>query len=180
MPFFPRHTVEWRVHEPAAVRRMSLSLVAMAVLAGVLVRLYRWVLLAYAPSSIWSLLAGIGGGALIVLGLATAHLGNYPVRHWLWRAPLFALVAASAEMATSAALIALGRERLGSDLMHWHDWREDLIRNIALRFAVLCAFAFVLGGVVQIVRRVLLKREHRDHTVQAMHHEHVRQTEAGG
>jgi hypothetical protein len=37
--FFPRHTVEWRLEELPLLRRIALSLGAIAVLTGVLVRL---------------------------------------------------------------------------------------------------------------------------------------------
>ena len=39
--FFPRNTVEWRLEEPAAFRRLSLSLVEMALLAGIVLRVLR-------------------------------------------------------------------------------------------------------------------------------------------
>jgi hypothetical protein len=39
--FFPRHSVEWRLEEPQAFRRLSLSLVEMALLAGVILLLLR-------------------------------------------------------------------------------------------------------------------------------------------
>ena len=176
MPFFPRETIEWRAHEPDLLRRLSLSLVAMAVLTGVLVRLYRLTMLAYAPlDNLWVLLAAIGGGVVILLGLATIHLGNYPVSHWLWRAPLFAFVEALAAMAVSAALIAAGVERAGTAAMHWHDWRADLVFTVRLHTVVVVSFALVLGGVVQLVRRALIKREHREHTLETITEEHARQ-----
>ena len=181
VPFFPRETIEWRLHEPAVLRRLSLSLPAMAVLAGVLIRSYRLAVLTYAPiDNLWVLLAAIGGGLPILLGLATAHLGNYPVRHWLWRAPAFGVIAGAAAMAASAAFIAAGVERVGTEPMHWHDWRSDLLATVLRHTVVVCAFALLLAIVVQTVRRLLLKRDHRDHTVAAVHDERVRHQGAGG
>jgi hypothetical protein len=177
-PFFPRDTVEWHLHEPDVLRRFSLSLVGMAILTGVLVRVYRLTMLAYAPlDRLWVLLAAIGGGVILLLGLVTIHLGNYPVRHWLWRAPAFAILESLAAMGVSAALIAAGVERIGTAPMHWHDWRADLVSTVVLHTAVVLVFALVLGGVVQLVRRALLKHEHREHTLEAIHEEHVKQTE---
>ena len=174
--FFPRETVEWHVHEPDLLRRLSLSLVPMAILTGVLVRVYRLTMLAYAPlDNLWVLLAAVAGGIVILLGLATVHLGNYPVSHWLWRAPLFAFVEALAAMAVSAALIAAGAERVGTAQMHWHDWRADLTTTVVLHTVIVVTFALVLAGVVQLVRRALIKREHREHTLETITEEHARQ-----
>jgi hypothetical protein len=39
--FFPQHTVEWRLEEPRAFRRLSLSLIEMALLTGIVLRLLR-------------------------------------------------------------------------------------------------------------------------------------------
>jgi Na+-translocating ferredoxin:NAD+ oxidoreductase RnfA subunit len=149
----------------------------MAIVTGVLVRVYRLTMLTYAPlDRPWALLAAIAGGVVILLGLATIHLGNYPVRHWLWRAPAFAVVESLAAMGVSAALIAAGVEHMGTAPMHWHDWRADLWTTIKIHFLLVVAFALVLAGVVQLVRRALLKHEHREHTLEAIHEEHVRQT----
>ncbi len=171
--FFPRDTHEWRIHEPALVRRLSLSLLGMAVVAGVVIRLYRLTVLAYGGTG-WLLVASVAGALLILLGLATAHLGNYPIRRWLWRAPLFGAVEAAAEAGVSALLIAAGVERMGSAYAHWHDWASDLIPMLVARVLVVCVFAALLAGVVQIVRYALLKRAHREHTAVAIHEDHER------
>ncbi|MEJ7810116.1 MAG: hypothetical protein WKG32_06815 [Gemmatimonadaceae bacterium] len=175
VPFFPRETIEWRIEEPDVLRRLSLSLPAVAVLAGVLVRGYRLGMLAYAPlDNLWVLLGAVALGLVILLGLAAGHLGNYPVRHWLWRAPAFGVLEGAAAMAASAALVAAGVERVGTEPMHWHDWRADLLPTVRNHTLAVCAFALVLAFVVQTVRRLLLKRAHRDGTVAAVHDEHVR------
>ncbi len=75
-----------------------------------------------------------------------------------------------------AALIAAGVERIGTAPMHWHDWRADLVWTVEVHTLIVVAFALVLAGVVQLVRRALLRREHREHTLEAIHEEHVRQT----
>jgi hypothetical protein len=175
-PFFPHETIEWRVHEPAAFRRLSLSLPAMAVVAGILVRLYRLAVLALAPAdSLWIFIGAYSAGLLLVLGLATAHLGNYPVRHWLWRAPLFGALEAASFAAAGALLVALGVDREGTGVMGWSGWRADLLSTFVLHTAVVCGFALILAVVVQAVRRLLLRREHREHTLEAIHEEHARE-----
>lgn len=145
----------------------------MAVVAAIAIRAYRLLVLAYAGGG-WFLIASFAGGLIILLGLATAHLGNYPVRYWLWRAPLFGAVEAAAELVTSAVLIAAGIERMGSAYAHWHDWSADLIPTLVARVLAVCVFAALLAGVVQIVRYALLKREHREHTAVAIHRDHER------
>ncbi|MBC7788641.1 MAG: hypothetical protein H7Z74_01735 [Anaerolineae bacterium] len=155
--FFPRHSVDWHLEEPPFIRRLTLSLAATAVVAGVVVRLYRLAVLTYSPSNIWAFLIMTAGGVILVLGLATAHLGNFPVRHWLWRAPAFGAIEAIAFVATGALLLAAGVERVGTELMHWHDWSADLLTVLLRHIVTVSIFAAVLAGVVQIVRRYLIR-----------------------
>lgn len=171
--FFPRHTVEWHLHEPAAFRRLSLSLAGMAILAGVTLRLYRWLVLSSGSTdSWWVVLGGLVGGIVILLGLATVHLGNYPVHHWIWRAPSFGLLAGVSEAGASAAFLAIGIERVGTDVAHWPNWRYLAEAAIWRDLVAVSVFAVVLAGVVQAVRYALLKRDHRDSTALAIHEEH--------
>src|SRR5436190_23085460 len=95
-PFFPKHTVQWHIEEPTALRRFSLSLWEMALMTGVVLRLYRAVVLNYGATT-WTWLAAFGVTMLIFCAMTTLHLANFPVRRWLWRAPLFALLEVSAE-----------------------------------------------------------------------------------
>ena len=175
--FFPRETLDWKVHEPALFRRLSLSLPAMAIVTGVLVRLYRLAVFSYVPpDNLWLFLTAVGVGLLFLLAMATAHLSNYPVRHWFWRAPLFGITESAVAMLTSAVLIVAGVERIGTGRMRWSAWPADLLRVFAWHTGAVVAFALVLGVVVQAVRVALLRREHREHTLEAIHEEHLRQT----
>lgn len=167
--FFPHHTVEWRLQQPGAIRRIALSLPAMAIVTGIVVHLYRWLILSYGTMSWWFVLASIGGGLVLLLGLATAHLGNHTVRQWLWRAPLFALVEGAAEAAFGALLIALGVERLGTDVAHWSDWPTLAANALFWHSIAILSFALLLAGVVQSVRFALLKHEHRSSTAVLIH-----------
>ncbi|MGH7719646.1 MAG: hypothetical protein ACREON_12485 [Gemmatimonadaceae bacterium] len=177
--FFPRHTIEWQVVEPPVVRRLLLSLVGMAVATGIIIRVYRWAMLSFGvgASSWWFVLASIVGGLVILLGLATAYLGNYPVRHWLWRAPLFGLLVGVTEALVAAAFIALGIERLGTEYAHWHDWPSLAVRAAARSVILVSVFAVILGAVVQTVRYALLKRDRRDSMAVAIHEVHERELE---
>jgi hypothetical protein len=173
--FFPRAAVDWRLEEPAALRRLSLSLPVMAVATGVLLRLYRVALLSLDGDPGWvTIAAAVAVGVAFLVGMATLHLGNYPVHRWLWRAPLFGLVAALAEVATSLLLTLVGREPLGSGRAAIADWSAMAVRVVLTRVVIVTLFALVLAGVVQLVRRWLVHRDHRDHTLQAVHEEHVR------
>jgi hypothetical protein len=44
------------------------------------------------------------------------------------------------------------------------------------RLMLVLSFTLILAGVVQLVRRELLKREHRSATAEKIHEEHQRQT----
>ena len=168
--YFPRQTVAWKqIEEPAAFRKLTLSLVEAAVLTGVVIRLLRSVALRHEPGSSWLYLGAlIALGAVILFGMATAHLGNYPIRHWVWRAPLFGAVESAAEMLTSLPLIALGREPIGTARATLEDWPRMGLETLVYRTVAVCVFALVLAGVVQFVRWLLLKHEHREHTAIAI------------
>src|SRR5215210_721902 len=121
--FFPRQTIQWKaVHEPDAFRKLTLSIVEMALITGVAVRLLRSLWMSHAPDS----LLAIGGYyvalGILLCGMTALHLGNYTIRHWLWRAPAFAALEVAAEMATSLGLIGLGREPKGTVRAEYHDW----------------------------------------------------------
>src|SRR5688500_20272032 len=85
----------------------------MAVIAGLLVRLIR-VGVSGISASWWGVFGAIALGLIVLLTIATAHLGNYPVKQWLWRAPLFGLAEGAAEAAVRALLTVIGVDRLGS------------------------------------------------------------------
>ena len=167
--FFPRQTVVWKVQETPGFRRLTLSLVEMALVTGVLLRVYRAFVLANAPAGSWLYVgAAIAVGILFLCGMATLHLGNYPVRHWVWRAPAFAGLVAAAEMLVSALLILMHREPRGSGRAELADWPAMAANVVVMRFVVVASFALVLAGVVQLVRRWLLAREHRTGTAAAV------------
>src|ERR1700704_4472008 len=120
--FFPRQTIELRLEEPKAFRKFSFSLVEMAIVTGVLLRIYRVVVLTHGSNN-WLYLGGaFAVGIVFLLGMFTAHLANYPLHQYFWRAPAFAAIEVAAEMVTSALLIFLGHEPNGTVRAHWDDW----------------------------------------------------------
>jgi len=168
--YFPHTTTEFRIEEPPAFRRFTRSIIEIALVTGVLVRLYRALAMTTGPSGNWLYFgATFAAGLLFILGMATLHLGNYPVRHWLWRAPVFGALEAAAEALTSLALIYAHREPMGSDRAHIHDWPGIAANTLLWRLAIVCVFALLLAGVVQLVRYMLLRRENRVHTAVAVH-----------
>jgi hypothetical protein len=85
--------------------------------------------------------------------MTTAHLANWTLRSWLWRAPLFALVETAGEMATSLVLIALRREPEGAARAEFHDWPSMALRALLQSELSICLWAALLAGVILLVRR---------------------------
>lgn len=151
--FFPRHTVEFHIEEPKAFRRFSYSLVEMAIVTGVLWRIYRVVALTHGTNN-WLYVFGVVAiAAIFLIGMVTAHLANYPLHQYLWRAVAFAGIEILSEMATSALLIALGREANGSVRAHWDDWPGMALNALLLRGLIFIGWGLILAGVVKLVQR---------------------------
>jgi hypothetical protein len=157
--FFPRETLEFHIEEPKAFRKFSFSLVEMAIVTGILLRLYRVVVLTHGLNN-WIYLGGtIAVGAIFLFGAVTAHLANFPLHQYVWRAPAFALVEVAAEMATSAVLIAVRHERNGSVPAHWDDWLGMSLNALLVRGLPIVIWGFLLAGVVQLVRRTIVHED---------------------
>jgi len=160
--FFPRRSIAWTLEQPAAVRQLVLSLPQMALITGVCLRLWRSYTYTHgAPDSyIW-----VGGTFLIGITflflMLTAHLGHFTLRHWLWRAPLFALLESGTEVVMALALTTVGLEPLGSEMAEMSDWIPMATRNVFWRLTGVIIFTLVLAIVVSIVRRVLLGIDNR-------------------
>jgi len=151
--------------EPTFVRKLSLNIVVMGLLTGATLRLYRALILQAGWSNSWVWIAGTflcGVGILFLL--ATMHLGNYPVRSWAWRAPLFALLEAAMEVSVSLALTLVGLERIGSLTATIEDWQSSALKILVVRFVGIVLFALVLAFVSTLVRLVLLPRKPVHHT----------------
>ncbi len=162
---FPRGAVEWALEEPPALRRLTLSLLAMSVVTGVAIRSLRTAALATSYGENWLLFAvTFALGGIVLFGMTTLFLGNYPIRTWPWRAPAFAAIEVAAEMAMSALFLALGIELFGSMPATWADWPVLLRSAMLTRIPAICLYALVLAGVVQTVRTLLHRREMRENT----------------
>lgn len=151
--FFPRQTIEWRLEEPPAFRRLSLSLVAMALSTGVVLRLMRALTFTLGRDS-W-LYYGLAFvlGTLLLVGMTTAHLANFPVRAWSWRAPAFALAEVIGEMTTSVLLIALRYEPEGTARADFHDWPSMSVRALLQSELTICFWALSLAAAIISIQR---------------------------
>jgi hypothetical protein len=145
---------------PPLLRRFSLNVVLMAVLAGAILRTYRAGVLQFGWSSSWSWIAGtFVVGTSILFIIATLHLGNYPVKAWLWRAPVFAFIEALTEVSVSLGLTLLGYERLGSLTATIVDWQGSAMRIAATRILGILGFSLALALISTLVRLVILPRK---------------------
>jgi hypothetical protein len=168
--FFPRNTVAWKIEEPPALRRFSLSLPYMALLTGVIMRVWRSYALTHGTPDSWLWVGGTFLAGMVFLALmATLHLGNYTLRHWAWRAPAFAVLESGAEIVMSLALTTVGLEPLGADTAELSDWLPTAIRILIWRVGGISIFALILAVVVSIVRRLLLVADDRTSTALAVH-----------
>lgn len=165
--FFPRKTIEFRALELKLPRRVSLSLLGMAALTALLVRLLRLAVLANGRLSVWEVLPIFAVGYVILLGMVAAYLGNHPVHQWVWRAPLFAVLESVSEAIVSAILIAMHSERIGQARAEWANWLPMSLTTLARRSISILVFALILAFVVQTVRRSLIHRERGEEERQA-------------
>lgn len=153
--FFPVKTVAFKLDETRALRRLSFSVVEMAVVTAVILRVYRALALSLAGSSAVMLVLTFAIGFVVLFGMVTLHLGNFTVRRWVWRAPLFAVIEAAAESLTSLGLIAIHREPLGSARATFADWPGIVASIFTWRIFSIVVFALVLAGVIQLARMAL-------------------------
>jgi hypothetical protein len=151
----------FRIREPQAFTKLARSLIDMALVTGIVARLYRAMVLSRSINSGGLFVAGtLAIGAVFLFAMATIHLTRFPLRDWLWRAPAFAALEGVAEMLASAILIWLHRESLGTGAAHFHDWPGMAIGTVAWRLATISLFSLLLAGIVKWVRYMLLRKEH--------------------
>jgi hypothetical protein len=160
--FFPERTIIWAEQEVALLRRFTLVAGEIGLFTGVLLRTANAVVMTYSGTparwttiAAWYLLA-----AIVLCGAATAHLGNFPVRQWVWRAPVFAFWETGGAALASVGLLVFHHEFWGSAHAHPHDWPTIVISTLLWHTLAVCAYAVVLAAVVEGLREVLRLREH--------------------
>jgi hypothetical protein len=156
LPFFPHKTASYpKIDEIRSFRRLTFSIVEMAVLAGIILRVYRALALSLAGANVLLLGLSFAIGFIVLFGMVTLHLGNFTVRRWVWRAPLFALIEASTESLTSLGLILIHREPFGSARATFADWPGLVGSIFTWRLSAIVVFALVLAAVIQMARITL-------------------------
>jgi hypothetical protein len=155
-------TSEWDFEEPAAFTRIARSPVELALITGVVIRLFRAVVLTQGNASSSFLGAALVLGTLFLLGMATLHLGRFPVREWPWRAPLFAVFETAGEMAVSLLLISLHREPWGTARAEFTDWQPMVTGVLFWRVLGVSVWALLLGTTVSFIRGRVLKDTGRE------------------
>ena len=153
---------EWDLEEPAAFARVARSPVELALITGVLMRLFRAVVLTHGDATSSYLGAALVLGTLFLLGMATLHLGRFPVREWPWRAPLFAVFETAGEMIVSFVLIALHREPWGTARAEFVDWQAMATGVVFWRVLGVSVWALLLGVTVSFIRGRVLKETGRE------------------
>ena len=158
--FFPRDVIHWGEERLHPLRAFAVRSIEPAGITGLVLRAYRALVLGATMTSGWvTFVIGLTVGVLFLCGMLTWHLGNYPVKRWVPRAFAFVIIEVTAEMGLSSLLIGFGKERFGSRVATWGDWWPMAGQTLVERFIVLGVFTLVLAGSVQVVRRVLDKRE---------------------
>ncbi|MDQ6718399.1 MAG: hypothetical protein M3Z17_08655 [Gemmatimonadota bacterium] len=148
---------DWDLDEPESFKRIARSPVELAVITGVLIRLFRALILTHGPvDSLLYLGSSLALGALFLLTMVTLHLGRFPVREWPWRAALFAVIETAAEMGTSLALIAIHREPWGTVRAEYQDWQPMALGVLFWRLVTVTLFALILGWTIHLVRTRLM------------------------
>ena len=161
-PIFPRQTIAWKqVQNLSSWRKFSISLVGMAALTGVTLRLLRALAYTHGPAeSLLYIAAAIALGTIILLGALTLHVSNFTIRHWWWRVPLFGIVEFASEMLTSWLLIRFAQEPWGATgRATMADFTRMAGETFLWRLIPICTFALFLAVIVHAIRSVLAKRE---------------------
>ena len=159
--FFPERTIVWAEHEIAGLRRWTLVPAEIGLLTGLVLRTANSLVMTYSGAPVrWTIIAAwYLAAALLLCGAATAHLANFPVRQWLWRAPVFAAWETGGAAVASAVLIALHREFWGSARANLGDWPTIVVSTLLWHTLAICAYSVVLAGVVEGIRGVLVRHD---------------------
>ena len=153
---------EWDFEEPAAFTRIARSSIELALITGIVIRLFRAVVLTHGDATSSYLGASLVLGTLFLLGMATLHLGRFPVREWAWRAPLFAVFETAGEMLVSLVLIWLHREPWGTARAEFVDWQAMATGVVFWRVLGVSVWALLLGATVSFIRGRVLKDTGRE------------------
>ena len=158
--FFPRDVIDWSEERLHPLRVFALRTIEPAGITGVVLRLWRAVVLS--SDNALLVVLGILTGAAFLCTMLTWHLGHYPQRRWPARALAFLLMEVTIELGMSSMLIVFRLERLGSTVAGFRDWWTLAAQTIWQRTLVVLLFTLLLALVVQLVRRVMDQRPSAD------------------
>ena len=154
MPAFPRHSIAWTLEHKTTLRRASLSLPLYGIGGGVLIRLYRWgVLAVITPERLGPILATIAIGVALMCALAAGHLANFTLRSWRWRAPALGALMGAGEGIASLVLTLVHQERIGRSLATMAELPGTVLNAVVTRALIVSLFAAVLAVVVMGLRK---------------------------
>jgi hypothetical protein len=154
MPAFPRHSIAWKLEHKTTLRRASLSLPLYGLGCGVLMRLYRWGVLALATPEGWgAILITIAIGVALMCALAAGHLANFTLRSWRWRAPALGALIGAGEGIASLVLTLVHQERVGHSLATMAEWPGTVLNAVVTRALIVSLFAAALAAVVVGLRK---------------------------
>jgi hypothetical protein len=154
--FFPRDVVHWGEEKLHPLRAFAIRTIEPAGITGIVLRLWRAVVLV--PDQWLLFVLGLTTGVLFLCGMLTWHLGNFPIRRWPLRVLAFVLIEVIVELGMSSLLIVVHRERVGSRLATWADWWPMAGQTLWQRGLVVVLFSLILAVVVQIVRSAVDRR----------------------
>jgi hypothetical protein len=155
MPAFPRHSIAWQLEHKTTWRRVSLSLPWYGFGTGVVLRMYRWFVLALLVPDGWAMLLGlIAGGVVLLCALSAGHLANFTLKSWRWRAPALGVFVALGEAVTSFGLTLVHQERMGRSIATMADWPSAALNALVTRVLIVSVFALVLSIMVLALRKV--------------------------
>jgi hypothetical protein len=154
MPAFPRHSIAWTLEHKTTLRRASLSLPLYGLGCGVLIRLYRWGVLAVVKPEGWTaILVAIAIGVALMCALAAGHLANFTLRSWRWRAPALGALIGAGEGIASLVLTLVNQERVGRSLATVSEWPGTVLNAVVTRALIVSLFAAALAVVVVGLRK---------------------------
>jgi hypothetical protein len=137
-----------------SLRVFSRSTLELAGITGVLVRLYRAVILGGDAFANWPMfIAALVAGVVFVCAVLTWHLSNFTLRRWPARVAAFVGIEVAAEFGMSSVLIALRREPIGSAMATWADWWPLAGQTLLERGLVMGGYAALLAGAMWVVTR---------------------------
>jgi hypothetical protein len=142
----------WRIGTRRHGARLPLPWYGVSV--GVLLHLYRWLVLVVAQPSSWiTALGALVFGIVLLCALSAAHLALHAPHSWRWRAPALGAFTALGETIASLVLTLAHQERVGRTVATLGDWPQMALNILLTRVLVVSLFALVLAIVFTALQK---------------------------